>query len=104
MKSSNSKAAAVVARPSAAIRRAHNLGIPIAALARELDLDAQSLYRNARVSSDTLRRIKKHLDALERGAALTARRALIAYADAVIPWLRDASRCDAERDRNRAGR
>ena len=62
-------ASAVPARPSAAIRRAHSLGIPIAALARDLDLDAQALYRNARFTPNTIQRIETYLDALESDAA-----------------------------------
>lgn len=59
---------ALPSRPSAAIRRAHALGVPVAQIARELDLDTQSLYRNARTSSETIRRIEKYLDGVERAA------------------------------------
>lgn len=56
------------ARPSAVIRRAHTLGVPIAQIARECDIDAQALYRNSRTSSETIRRIEKYLDGVERAA------------------------------------
>jgi len=56
------------ARPSAVIRRAHALGVPVAQIARECDVDAQALYRNSRTSSETIRRIEEYLDGVERAA------------------------------------
>ena len=56
------------ASPSAVIRRAHALGVPVAQIARECDVDAQALYRNSRTSSETIRRIEEYLDGVERAA------------------------------------
>ena len=55
-------------RPSAVIRSAHALGVPVAQIARECDIDAQALYRNAKASNETIRRIEQYLDAVERAA------------------------------------
>lgn len=57
------------ARPSRFIRRAHALGVPIATIARDLDLDTQSLYRNARQTPETLQRLETYVSALEAAAA-----------------------------------
>lgn len=59
---------ALASRPSAALRRATALGVSVAAIARECDIDAQALYRNAKASNETIRRIEKYLDALEHAA------------------------------------
>jgi len=59
---------ALASRPSAVIRRAHALGVPVAQIARDLDLDTQALYRNAKASNDTIKRIERYLDGIERAA------------------------------------
>ena len=68
MKARSAPAVVASQRPSAVIRRAVALGIPVSVLARECDVDAQALYRNARTTPATIKRLESYLDSIERAA------------------------------------